>query len=215
VIIMGERPPWMEKVAEAGGWEEARKLREQKELMETMAKIPPESWQNIKYAVQGLNRFVEVGGTKELLSSFTEEINTTITSIVNEALSPITNAINQAIGEAMKPVLDQLNPIINQISQFISGNVTGGVIGAISGGIIGSFLGSPILGSTIGALLGSLIELGLTTLAQKYEDYETRIKEEGGWMWVWGPGGYIKVWVPGKDTQTTDLPLHGYIKELE
>jgi len=211
----------MTNVASAGGWEEHHLENLQKELeikkaeaelMKEMAKISPEQMNNIKLSVQGLNEFVKAGGTEELLSSFKSSIKTSIEDIVGEAMAPLQNEITQIVADAFAPLLKDLNSITNQIAQFIGGNATGGVIGAIIGGIAGHFLPGGPLWIAVGAMVGAGIEAALEHAAD-IEVESNKPGEEGEYYYVYVPFyGYVR---RRRDTQTTDFPLHGYIKELE
>ncbi len=132
--------------------------KEATEALTEMAKTKASTWTDIKDSITGLNDFVAVGGATTIIAGFKETVDLQIA----DALSPLTNTINQLLIDALAPVLEKLTTIINDLAAFILRFPTGAVVGGVVGGIASLFLpGGVIVGSllvAIGAVVGAAIE---------------------------------------------------------
>jgi hypothetical protein len=165
-------PAWMQEVAQAGGWEqhhvkniekELELKKKELELFKELNKIQPEQWHNIKLSVQGLNEFVTAGGNNEIVQTFIDQVKETVTSNINDALSPLTNEINAQMQILLDPLNKLLSEIANNMSSFISSGPMGGA-GAAWGGLIGGAVGTMWLGPVGGQIMtifGSMVGLVL------------------------------------------------------
>jgi len=146
---MSPNPDWMEKVADAGGWDE-HALK----VITEMKSIKKEEWSAIHDTLLVLKEFTNTEATQ----FFVDNLKETITLKVEEAMAPLDNTINGIINEAMTPILTQLNIITNQLAGYLSEHAQGALIGGIAGQIAAMFLpGGPII-IAIGAILGAIVQ---------------------------------------------------------
>jgi len=104
-------PPWMEKIAEQGGWKEAEKA------MSAMAKIKPKAWKAIGETVGMLGEFIDKGvGFKDIGQDLQDSLSLTVA----EALAPLTNQVDQAISEALAPIMPEITVFTNEIADWFS-----------------------------------------------------------------------------------------------
>jgi len=110
IIQRGRLPSRLEKVAEAGGFEERAKERElelQKEVLEKMSKIKPQAWKAMGETIVILKDFVDdgvIGGFKDIGQDLKDSLSLT----VQEALSPLKNEVEQAFAEALEPIMPEI-----------------------------------------------------------------------------------------------------------
>jgi len=75
---LGQLPENLEKVAEAGSWEERAKQKALEELMDKMQKIPTEKWKNMLDTVISVENIVDKGGLDlSLIGGWKDEIKDT------------------------------------------------------------------------------------------------------------------------------------------
>lgn len=124
------------------------------EALTELARTTPDTWADIKESTSNLNKFMELGGAAVIIEGFKETIDLQI----QDALSPLTNEINQLLADALAPFDEMLNNIFNELGQFVAENAKGALVGAIGGQIASMFLpGGPIL-IAIGAIVGAALE---------------------------------------------------------
>ena len=152
----GLLPSNLEKVADAGGWDEST-LEHAKAFMYESAKIKKSQWMSMN---ENLIILKDIGaaGNLEILTSLPDRIMDTINLKVDELFAPLQNEINQLIANAMQPIIDLLNPAINNLTAMVGDNAIGGTVGALSGMVLGAFVGSPVLGAFIGGIVGASLE---------------------------------------------------------
>ena len=149
-------PENLEKVAEAGGWDE-RQAEKAKEFMQEAAKIKKNQWVSMNENLSIVRDFAS-GSNLSLLEDLPDSIMETITLKTDELFAPFKNEINTLITNALQPFIDQLNPVVNNLAAFIGDNAIGGTVGALSGLVVGKFVGSPLLGSFIGGIIGAALQ---------------------------------------------------------
>jgi len=174
---------------------EVLKRKEATDAITTMGKMEPEMWLSIKESVMGLKEIIELGGTSAIIQRFTESIDESLTTTVDNILSPlentfrtvlgeslapvndaiaaISNTIATIIGEALDPIVEFITPILNQLALFISGNATGAFFGALVGSIIGP------LGTLVGGIAGAAVQ----SIIQWFIDH---------WQWGKKPSDYVE-----------------------
>lgn len=107
-------PPWMEKVAEAGGWEEHAKL------LEKIGKIPEEKWRNLSKMVEGIERVFDKGGTDlDVISSLKDDLEETIRTELAAALSPLKNELAATINAILGPFMPIIQETVTGIATLI------------------------------------------------------------------------------------------------
>jgi len=114
-------PPFMEDVAKAGGWEEHARMKEQKELLEAMEKIPVEKFRDMKDMLGKVESLFNVAGGSDLgiLSGLTESIKDTITTEINAAIAPLKNELIAGINTALAPIMPYIEVAINALATAI------------------------------------------------------------------------------------------------
>lgn len=117
----------MEKVAEAGGWEEHAKLKAQKEFAERLQKIKKNQWEGINENLTILKGFVDKSAGN-ILSQLKDDITQTIALKFGEILAPIKNEIygiiNNALNEALGPVMPYINEGLHWIGVALNEVIT-------------------------------------------------------------------------------------------
>ena len=106
-------PPWMERVADQGGWKEAE------EALTVMSKIKPKSWKAIGETTQIFMDFLDsgvFGGLKDI----GEDFKTTLSLQVEEALAPLTNQIDQALSDAFAPIMPEIQAFTTEIADWFA-----------------------------------------------------------------------------------------------
>ena len=164
---LGELPENLEKVADAGGWEE----REQQKALEAMAKIKPEQWKGINANLTILKDFMDLdapGIFRQMKFSITE----TVSLKMQELFSPLKNEINAQINDILNPfIAEYLSPIMADLSGFLAANPEA----AAAGGIVGMIGGMFLPGGEIWTILGALIAAStLQALNAIFPEYATR-----------------------------------------
>lgn len=118
IVQKGRLPSRLEKVAEAGGFEERateRELELQNQVIINMAKIKPKGWIAIGKTVEILSDFVEggvIGGFKDIGQDLKESLSLTI----QEAMSPLKNEIEQSLAEALEPIMPEIQAFTTEIA---------------------------------------------------------------------------------------------------
>ena len=115
---LGELPSNLEKVAEAGGWDE-RQAERAMEFMEKASKIKEKEWKAMTGTLGALQEIVATGG----LEGMFDRLQETWSLQVENALSPLTNQINQAVSEALQPILPEIAIVLNEMANLISVSV--------------------------------------------------------------------------------------------
>ena len=118
---MSPLPENLEEVADAGGWEKAAKIREQKELLEAMEKIPPEKFRNMKDMLGKVESLFNVAGGSDLslLSGLTDSIKDTIQTEFDAITAELKNEITSGINTALAPILPAIEVAINALATAI------------------------------------------------------------------------------------------------
>ncbi len=125
------------------------------DALKEMAKVKDSTWTDIKDTVSGLSTLSTGGGTGAIINSFKDTVELTIL----DAVSPLTNEVNQLITDWMTAnITPILNDIFNGLGELVSDNSTGGLIGGIAGAIAGLFLPGGVILVAIGAVVGAWIE---------------------------------------------------------
>jgi len=114
-------PPWMEDVANAGSFEEHAKMKEQKELLEAMEKIPVEKFRNMKDMLTKVESLFNVAGGSDLslLSGIGDSITDTIQTEFAAITAELKNEINSGINKALEPILPAIQVLINGLAAGI------------------------------------------------------------------------------------------------
>ena len=114
-------PPWMEDVEKAGGWEEHARMKEQKELLEAMEKIPVEKFRDMKDMLGKVESLFNVAGGSDLslLSGLTDSIKDTIQTEFDAITAELKNEITSGINTALAPILPAIEVAINALATAI------------------------------------------------------------------------------------------------
>ena len=153
---MSPLPSNLEKVADAGGWDE-RQLEKATKFMQEASKIKKSEWMSMN---ENLAIMKDIGSASNLniLTSLPDSIMNTINLKVDELFAPLKNEINQLIMDAMQPMLDLLKPAINNLTNMVGDNAIGGTVGALSGALVGAMVGNPLLGAFLGGIIGAALQ---------------------------------------------------------
>lgn len=117
-------PVNLEKVAEAGGWEERAKQKAQEELIEKMSKIPSEKWKNMLDTVISVENIVDKGGLDlSLIDGWTDELKDTFKTELEYALAPLKNELMGLINEILAPFLPLIQDALTSITTMTSRGV--------------------------------------------------------------------------------------------
>jgi len=127
-------PPWMEDVANAGSFEEHAKMKEQKELLEAMEKIPVEKFRDMKDMLGKVESLFNVAGGSDLgiLSGLTDSIKDTLKTELDAALAPLKNELIAGINTALAPIMPYIEVAINGLATLI-GRGIGGIEALLTG----------------------------------------------------------------------------------
>jgi len=129
--------------------------KEATEAITEMAKTKSSTWSDIKDTVVDLKSFTAIGGVGAIVGRVQESISLTL----EDALSPLSNEVNQLITDWMTTnITPILNDIISRLSGFVSDNSTGSLIGGIVGEILTLFLPGGQLLVSLASLIGAGIE---------------------------------------------------------
>jgi len=114
-------PPWMEDVANAGSFEEHARMKEQKELLEAMEKIPVEKFRDMKDMLGKVESLFNVAGGSDLslLSGLTDSIKDTIQTEFDAITAELKNEITSGINTALAPILPAIEVAINALATAI------------------------------------------------------------------------------------------------
>ena len=125
------------------------------DALKEMAKVKAGTWTDIKDTVSGLSTLSTGGGTGAIINSFKDTVELTIL----DAVSPLTNEVNQLITDWMTAnITPILNDIFNGLGELVSDSSVGGLIGGIAGAVAGLFLPGGLILVAIGAIIGSAVE---------------------------------------------------------
>ena len=103
----------MEKVAEAGGWEEHAKLKAQKEFAEKLQKIKKNQWEGINENLTILTGFINKSASG-VLNTFKDTLLSSISLSFGQILAPIKNEIYAMINDVLFEALEPVMPYINE-----------------------------------------------------------------------------------------------------
>jgi len=110
----------LEKVAEAGSWEERAKQKALEELMDKMQKIPTEKWKNMLDTVISVENIVDKGGLDlSLIGGWKDEIKDTFRTEIEYILAPFKNEINAIINELLEPFMPMIKEVMDEILVMI------------------------------------------------------------------------------------------------
>ena len=112
---MSPLPSNLEKVADAGGWDE-RAAERAAEFMEKASKIKEKEWKAMTGTLGALKEIVDAGGLEGVFDRITD----TWELQVENALAPLTNEISQLIAEALGPILPAIEVLINEITNYMT-----------------------------------------------------------------------------------------------
>ncbi len=148
------------------------------DALKEMAKIKASTWTDIKDTVSDLSTLSTGGGTGAIISSFRDTVELTIL----DAVSPLTNEVNQLITDWMTAnITPILNDIFSGLGELVSDNSTGGLIGGIVGQIASLFLPGGVILVAIGAVVGAWIESifgpGDAPTAEEQQNIKDKIDE--------------------------------------
>ncbi len=144
--------------AQAKNFENLLKIFGKKEATEAIteiAKTKSSTWSDIKDTVVDLRTLSTFGGAGAIITRLQDTISLTL----EDALSPLSNEVNQLIVDWMTTnITPILNDIIGNLAGFVSDHSTGSLIGGIIGEIATLFLPGGQLLVSLGALLGAGVE---------------------------------------------------------
>jgi len=112
---MSPLPSNLEKVAEAGGWDE-RQAEKAMEFMEKASKIKEREWKAMTGTLGALKDIVDAGG----LEGMFDRLGETWSLQVENALSPLVNEVSQLVAEALKPIMPMINATLNEATDWIT-----------------------------------------------------------------------------------------------
>ena len=116
----------MEDVAKAGGFEEHAKLKAQQELMDTMNKMPPEKFFQLKDMLGSLERMLDTGGSDlGILSGLKDSITDTIKTEFDAVTAEFQNSLNTLINTALEPIMPYIQVALQGITSAIGLSFSG------------------------------------------------------------------------------------------
>ena len=122
---MSPLPSNLEKVAEAGGWDERAKQKAQEELMKKMAKIPTEKWKTMLSTVVSLEKIVDKGGLDlAKIPGMIDSIKDAVSTELDFFLAPLKNDLTAAVNEALDPLMELITPLMPAITTTLTGLIT-------------------------------------------------------------------------------------------
>ena len=107
---MSPLPENLERVADAGGWEQAAKF------MEQASKIKEREWKAMTATVGVFKDLMREGGVEGMF----ERLADTWELQVQNALSPLTNEVTQLVAEALKPIMPMITAVLNEATTWIT-----------------------------------------------------------------------------------------------
>ena len=107
---MSPLPENLERVADAGGWEQAAKF------MEQASKIKEKEWKAMTATVGVFKDLMREGGVEGMF----ERLADTWELQVQNALSPLTNEVTQLVAEALKPIMPMITAVLNEATTWIT-----------------------------------------------------------------------------------------------
>jgi len=124
---MSPLPENLEKVADAGGWDE-RALEQAKEFMEKAGKIKEKEWKAMTGTLGALKDIVDAGGMEGMLDRWQE----TLSLQVENAFSPLANEVSQAVADALAPILPMITATLQEVTKYFTLGL-GGLEAALTG----------------------------------------------------------------------------------
>ncbi len=149
----GIAPGWMEKVAEAGGWEESAQQKaiekslelarilsdkETQKSISALAEIEKDEWKDIATTAKKLYDFIGLGGYSELALSIKSGLKEQIEGQFAQLTAPIKNAIIDVINTILEPFMPFIEDAVNNISNLLT--VGMGAIEALFTGKLDEFI---------------------------------------------------------------------------
>lgn len=132
-------PPRLEKVAEAGGWEERAKQKAQEELINKMGKIPTEKWKSMLDTVISVENIVDKGGFDlSLIEGWKDELKKTFETELEYIVSPFLNEITALINATLEPFMPAIQIVLGSLTELIQRGF--GLIEALIEGKLDEFL---------------------------------------------------------------------------
>jgi len=104
----GHIPPWMEKIADQGGWKEAE------EAMKIISKIKPKVWKAMSGVLEGI-KDIASGGVVETIGTFSDDLVETISLQLGDAFAPIKNEVNELLSTVLEPIMPAITTVLNEV----------------------------------------------------------------------------------------------------
>ena len=112
---MSPLPSNLEKVADAGGWDE-RALEQANEFMEKASKIKEKEWKAMTGTLGALKDIIDAGG----LEGMFDRLGKTWELQVENALAPLFNEVSQLVADALRPIMPLINATLNEATDWIT-----------------------------------------------------------------------------------------------
>ena len=90
--------------------------KEATETLTQIAKVKKEEWNAMSTTITGMTELVQMGGLEGVFGRFEENLSLQ----VENALSPLTNEVNQLVAEALKPILPMISATLNEATDWIT-----------------------------------------------------------------------------------------------
>ena len=139
IIQRGLLPSRLEKVADAGGFEERSKQKSQEEMLEKMNNIPEQKWNKMLDSIISLETIVDKGGfDSSLISDWTDDIKDAFKTEINSALAPLKNELMSVINEILGPILPLIKDALAEITTMTTRGI--GFLEALFTGKLDEFM---------------------------------------------------------------------------
>ena len=132
-------PPRLEKVAEAGGWEERAKQKAAQKTLEQIDEIPEQKWTKLLDSLISLESIVDKGGfDSSLISGWTDDIKDTFKTEIESALAPLKNELMGMINDVLAPFLPLIQDALTGVTTMTSRGI--GFLEALFTGKLDEFM---------------------------------------------------------------------------